>query len=357
MGFDLVSFTHVEAAASDRDFFRTWCEEGNAGGMAWLARDPDRRADPKTLLAEALGLITLGVSYFQGPMPDRPARPAGRVARYAWGEDYHEVLGRRVLEFRRVLESRWGLATRDALDAQPLLERAFARRAGLGFVGKNTNLIAPRGGSWFFLAEVLVDSALPADEPAAQGCGECRRCQDSCPTDALAVPFRLNARECIAYHTIENRGWIPADFRPKMGDWLFGCDDCQDVCPFNARAKETRWPEFAAARGVGAWVDLAEVLALRDNAMFKDRFGKTPLSRAKRAGLVRNAAIVAANRRAGSLAPLLEQCLSLDAEPVVRGHAAWALGRLGEKRALDRARGGEADVDVLREIDSALAAA
>jgi epoxyqueuosine reductase len=302
-----------------------------------------------------LGLITLGVSYFQGPLPQRPARPAGRVARYAWGEDYHEVLGRRVLEFRAALKERWSFATRDALDAQPLLERAFARRAGLGFVGKNTNVIAPRGGSWFFLAEVLVDAALPADAPAPQGCGECSRCQTACPTDALAEPFRLNARECIAYHTIENRGWIPADFRPKLGDWLFGCDDCQDVCPFNARAKETRWPEFRADRGVGAWVDLSEVLSLRDNAAFKARFGKTPLSRAKRAGLVRNAAIVAGNLREEALAPLLAERLASDPEPVVRGHAAWALGLLGEKGALDRARGTETDPAVREEIESVLA--
>jgi epoxyqueuosine reductase len=360
LGFDLVAFTHVEAPEADRDFFLDWCRDGMAAGMAWLTREPSRRAEPRAMLAEALGVITLGVSYFQGPVPEAPPVPAGRVARYAWGRDYHDVIQERLERFALGLRDFLGpgLKTRFGLDAQPLLERAFARRAGLGFAGKNTNLIAPRAGSWIFLTELLVNRALPADEPAPQGgCGGCTRCMDQCPTDALREPYRLDARACIAYHTIENRGWIPRDIRSRMGAWLFGCDECQDACPFNARAKETRWPEFGASHGAGPWVPLAEVLDLHTPESFKARFKGTPLLRAKRAGLVRNACVAAANARAESLAPQLEDCLGSDADPVVRGHAAWALGQFPGRRtraALENALAREETPEVRHEITAAL---
>jgi epoxyqueuosine reductase len=359
LGFDRVTFTNVDPAEDDRRFFEDWCRDGLGAGMAWLIREPGRRAEPKTLLAEALGLISLGVSYFQGDLPPAPPVPAGRVARYAWGLDYHSVIERRLQSFRSGLERILGpdLKVRPALDVQPLLERAFARRAGLGFVGKNTNLIAPRTGSWIFLTEFVVNRSLPEDEPVVPGCGGCVNCLSSCPTDALAVPYRLDSRECIAYHTIENRGWIPREFRAKMGSWLFGCDDCQDVCPFNARSKETRWPEFRAENGVGAWVPLSEVLRLRTNEMFKKRFGGTPLLRPKRAGLVRNACVLAATTGSTDrLLPELEDCLFHDPEPVVRGHAAWALGQNGPvgRRLLERASLSDSDPSVRGEISAAL---
>ncbi len=357
-GFDLAAVTPVAVPEKDRDFFRDWCRDGMAAEMAWLTRDPDRRSDPQQLLPEALSLLTLGVSYFQGPLPPRPGVPSGRVARYAWGLDYHDVITKRVEEFRAALEKNFGpgLKTRHALDAQPLLERAFARRAGLGFVGKNTNVIAPRAGSFIFLTELLINVALPGDEPISQGCGNCIECQTACPTNALDVPFQLDARRCIAYHTIENRGWVPLEFRDKLGDWLFGCDDCQDVCPFNARAKETRWPELRAENGTGAWVPLADVLRLKTPQEFKARFRDTPLLRAKRAGLVRNACLVAANRKAEELMPAMMDCL-WDAEPIVRGHSAWALGQFPSenvRRALDAALAREYDPRVQFEIRATL---
>ncbi len=363
LGFDLAAFTHAEVPVEDRDLFLEWCREGAAGDMAWLTRAPAARAEPRAFFPEALGLITLGVSYFQGAVPPPPAAPSGRVARYAWGEDYHDVIAARLSRFEQTLKEIFGpgFRARNALDAQPLLERAFARRAGLGFSGKNTNLIAPRAGSWIFLAELVVNLELPPDSPVLQGCGACVQCQSACPTDALAVPFRLDARKCIAYHTIENRGWIPRDMRPRMGGWLFGCDDCQDVCPFNARAKETSWPELRAERGAGPWVPLAEVLSLRTQEQFKARFKGTPLLRAKRTGLVRNACVSAANTgAAGALRSLLEDCLRHDPEPAVRGHAAWALaqepGRQA-RQALDRAWAVETDLLVKEEISFCLEAA
>jgi epoxyqueuosine reductase len=362
LGFDLAAFTTVEPPAEDRDFFLAWCRDGHAADMAWLSRDPARRAVPRNLLPEALTVVTLGVSYFQGPLPEAPMAPAGRVARYAWGEDYHDVIEKRLAAFAERLRVLLGadLRVRSALDAQPLLERAFARRAGLGFAGKNTNLIAPRAGSWIFLTELLIDRALPPDAPVAQGCGECTQCQTACPTDALRTPYRLDARACIAYHTIENRGAIPREIRAKLGPWLFGCDDCQDACPYNARAKETLWPEFRAERGTGPWVPLEDVLVLDTPEKFRARFRGTPLLRAKRAGLVRNACLLAG----GGLRPVsarlherLVERLRHDVEPVVRGHAAWALGRQRSFGPLEAALSAETDATVLGEVRDALAEA
>jgi epoxyqueuosine reductase len=292
-------------------------------------------------------------------VPEAPAIPVGRVERYAWGGDYHAVIEERLETFRQGLTAAWGpgVLSRPAVDAQPLLERAFARRGGLGFIGKNTNLIRPGVGSFLFLADVLVNLDLPPDRPLPQGCGGCVQCAAVCPTGALAVPFSLDARRCVSFHTIENRGGIPRDLRPGMGSWLFGCDDCQEVCPFNARAKETLWPEFRADRGPGAWVPLRDILEARTREVFQSRFGKTSLARAKRAGLVRNACVVAANRgHVDQLRPLLEDCLRHDAEAVVRGHAAWALGRgLGTaaRPLLERALSAETDASVRDELTAA----
>jgi epoxyqueuosine reductase len=385
LGFDLAAFASIDIPEEDRDFFLRWCAEGKAAGMGWLSREPARRAEPRTLLSEALGIITLGVSYFQGPVPPAPASPSGRVARYAWGEDYHDVILLRLAEFESRLRDFFpDLKARPAIDAQPLLERAFARRAGLGFAGKNTNLIAPRAGSWIFLTELVANLELPPDGPVSgssgpgnparvpsgapgvrllgarrpQGCGSCVQCQTQCPTGALDTPYALDSRLCISYHTIENRGWIPRELRPKMGNWLFGCDECQEVCPFNARAKETLWPEFRADRGAGPWVSLAEVLDLGTEEAFKERFKGTALLRARRAGLVRNACVVAANVGAdGRTRSLLEERLDHDPDPLVRGHAAWALGRSGRKDSLTRALPRENDSavreEILRSLESA----
>lgn len=329
-GFDKAAFANADVLAEDLDFLKRWLEEGNAADMGrWLGRDPDRRGTADVFLPGALGVISLAVSYHGGKRPPAPGTAFGRVARYAWGADYHEAIEARMESFRSALMKEFlGLAARAAVDAQPLLERAFARRAGLGFVGKNTNLIVPGFGSWFFLTELVVNVPLPPDAPAAQGCGGCTSCQTACPTGALDAEYRLDARKCVSYQTIENRGSIPAAFRPRMGDWLFGCDDCQEVCPFNARPLEASWPEFSPERGAGAWLSLADVLALGDDASFKKRFAGTAILRAKRSGLVRNACIVARNRGVvRELAGLLEERRDRDESPVVREHAAWALER------------------------------
>jgi epoxyqueuosine reductase len=357
-GFDRAAVTAALPVEEDAAFLESWCRDGHSAAMGWLGRDPVRRGRPSSFLSSARTLLSLGVSYFTGAVPPRPEAPAGRVARYAWGRDYHEVITRRLELFRRDLVDAFGptLEVRDALDVQPLLERAFARRAGLGFVGKNTNVIAPRMGSFLFLAELVLNVEAAPDAPVAAGCGGCVTCAERCPTNALATPHTLDARLCLAYHTIENRGSIPPSFRPALGDWLFGCDDCQDPCPFNARPLASRWPELGSNASAGAWLDLAEILALRSEDDFRRRFAGTALLRAKRAGLVRNACVVAANQRAGGLRPLLTECLEHDPSPVVRAHAAWALGRwgAGERRVLERALAREIDAEVRREMSTLL---
>lgn len=359
LGFDRVAFTGPEDAVEDGSRLASWSEEGKAAGMAWLTRDPARRAAPRAFLAEARSVITLAASYQAGELPPAPGVAYGRVARYAWGLDYHAAIESRLDQFKERLRQEFGdIVARPSVDAQPFLERAFARRAGLGFVGKNTNLIVPGMGSFLFLANLVVNLDLPSDPVLPQGCGACVHCVDRCPTGALDTPFSLDARLCIAYHTIENRGEIPRELRGRWGDWLFGCDDCQDICPFNARPLESRWPEFSPDRGPGAWVSLPEILRLRTPEAFKARFAGTSLLRAKRAGLIRNACLVAVHRNAMDL--LREEvidALRSDSEPIVRAHAAWALGQEGHswaRKALEAGRKMETWPMVLNEIERAL---
>jgi epoxyqueuosine reductase len=353
LGFDHAAFSPLTIPDRDRDAYASWVAAGHAAGMAYMTGDPSSRLRPAERFAGARSVLTLGVSYFQGPLPEKPGKAFGRVARYAWGEDYHPLILKRlddlIARLPDVLGA--GVAATPAIDTRPLLERALARQAGLGFVGKNTVLIIPRSssmafhvGSFVFLAELLLDAEVDAPgAPVADGCGSCTKCQSVCPTGALDTPRRLDANRCIAYLTIENKGPIPPEMRAALGDWLFGCDLCQDVCPFNARAFETRWPEFRADRGVGAWVDLRSLLDV-DGPTFKRNFGATPFLRAKRRGMLRNACVVAGNSGDESLAPALET-LTADAEPLARGHALWALHRLAPARAKSRAEALRADAD------------
>lgn len=359
LGFDRVALTGSESATEDGNRLAAWSQEGKAAGMAWLTRDPFRRASPRAFLSEARSVITLGVSFYTGPLPAAPGVAYGRVARYAWGQDYHPVIEARLEQFKERLRQEWGdVLTRSSVDAQPFLERAFARRAGLGFVGKNTNLILPGVGSNFFLANLVVNIDLPSDGALPQGCGGCVQCVDRCPTGALDTPYGLDARLCLAYHTVENRGDIPRAIRGKFGDWLFGCDDCQDVCPYTVRPLESRWPEFSPERGPGAWVSLAEILRLRTPESFRARFAGTALRRAKRVGLVRNACLVAVHREAvDPLRDELTEVFRSDPEPLVRAHAAWALGRSGvgwARRVVEAALGTETVPVVLDEMKRVL---
>jgi len=340
LGFDHVGVSPLRIPEVDRAAYESWCDEGSASGMEYMTRNRAARMNPAAAFPEARSVLTLGVSYFQGPFPEKPGLAYGRVARYAWGEDYHPVILARLHQLAQEIVSRGVRFALPAVDTKPILERALARQSGEGFVGKNTVFIVPgrpngfHVGSWLFLAEILLDCEVPeGPRPVSlSACGGCTKCLDVCPTEAFDGPYRLKSDRCISYLTIENKGEIPFSMRDRLTDWIFGCDLCQEVCPFNARAKKSRWPELEASRGVGPWISLSEILAVKTAREFEGRWGKTPLARAKRRGLLRNACVAAGNSAEESLGPVLEPLLQ-DPEPLLRGHALWALHRLRPTRA------------------------
>ncbi|MFQ5589462.1 MAG: tRNA epoxyqueuosine(34) reductase QueG, partial [Nitrospiria bacterium] len=294
-GFHAVGITSAEPVRNAGKHFQKWLSDGFAGGMAYLKKSPEIRYDPKRRFPEAKSVIALALNYYQ-PAPHQENEQLdtlrGKVARYAWGEDYHHIIEEKLETLIHAIQERKGRCWKGYVDHGPLLERAFAQRAGLGFIGKNTNLITPKFGSWVFLAEVITDLDLEEDVPATNQCGTCRRCIEACPTGALDSPYRLDARRCISYLTIENKGEIPSRFHSKMEGWLFGCDICQEICPFNGSGIETNEAGFSITRGAGPSLKLDEIESLSGPAAFKKRFSKTPLLRAKHTGLSRNAAVL-----------------------------------------------------------------
>jgi epoxyqueuosine reductase len=338
VGFHLVGVTSPNPFTQAELDITRWLAEGHQGDMAWLNTARTRLATrPQELLPEARSLIVVGVSYrteeptaTQYSVPSTQYSSMGRLARYAWGDDYHDAIKARLRLLRDFLSDKVGHAiqARAFVDDGPLVERDAAIRAGLGFRGKNTNLLTTIG-SFVFLGALLTDVELEFDRPVEKDCGTCRLCIDACPTDALQVdkPYQLAAERCIAYLTIEHRGPIDEHLRPKLGEWVFGCDICQDVCPYNssARGKPRGWPEFEPRYGTR--LDLVELVAM-DDATFRERFRGSPIKRAKRRGLVRNAALALGNVGQPVDRPALEQAARADAEPVVREAADWSLRRL-----------------------------
>ncbi len=347
-GFDVVGVSSGAPLEDALEPLRAWCDQGYEGEMGYLSRDPPQRADARTLLKQVRSVISLAVNYWHPAPPFEAEARYGRVARYAWGRDYHDVLLPRLEALGKALADALPGASRSraACDHSPFLERAAAVRAGLGFFGKNTCLLMPRKGSWWFLGEVLLDVELPPTEPVrTDHCGTCTDCLTACPTEAFVEPFVLDARRCISYLTIELKGPIPHEHRAGLGPWIFGCDVCQDVCPFNRFAQQAPWPELAPEQGVGPRLDLLEVLALKDDAAFAARFQDTPLLRPGRRGLLRNAAVVARNVEATAAVPLLERLAREDPEPLIRGHALWALAGLDDDAARRAAEVSRTDDD------------
>jgi epoxyqueuosine reductase len=354
-GFALVGFARLRRLAEREPFYSQWLADGRAGTMSYLAREPERRFDPRTLNPRFKSVVSLGYAYAAPAYPDIDWRAElrGRVAAYALGPDYHDY----VLEHARAVSAalsseRPGAVTRVYVDTGAVFEREWAMRARLGWFGKNTTLLNREHGSYFFLAEIFTD--VEFDAPAApyrEHCGTCRRCLDLCPTGALEDGFKMEPRLCISYLTIEHRGAIPIELRLKLGNWIFGCDICQEVCPWNE-------PGCDAAALDALAPSLPTLLAL-DQAAFSRRFTKSAVKRAKRGGLLRNAAIALGNSGNRDAVAPLALALGSDADALVRAHAAWALGRLGGAaaiRSLERARRIERDPAAAGEIALALAA-
>ena len=357
VGFALAGVTPaVTPLGIDR--FETWLEAGYAGQMHYLPDRKDAYAHPDSILDGVKSLLMLGRSYRTIEPAPAPAG-TGRISRYSWGRDYHD----RIHDDLRLLADTLRSCVPDArvrgvVDTAPLLEREFAQRAGLGWIGKNGLLLNRQAGSWFFLAALLTDVELDYDPPEeADHCGTCTACLDACPTDAFAAPYVLDSRRCISYLTIELRDAIPESLRGGMGDWVFGCDVCQDVCPWNHRTPTSDDTDFLP-RPDSDPLPLAELFDL-DEAAFRSRFRTSPLWRARRRGLLRNAAISLGNRPTAEGEQALTKGLN-DSEPLVRGAAAWALGQCGTTNAVEQltARGPlEQDADVRAEIQRALAVA
>jgi epoxyqueuosine reductase len=334
LGFSRLGVASADFASRDprlHAHFCRWLEEGLAGAMeGWLRQHEPLRRDPRTMLEGVRSVIMLATDHAARPPESAAAateRPGqGRVARYAWGDDYHDLLRRRVNALASWLEqAQPGCRTRGFVDSAPFPEREFAWLAGLGWFGKNTMLIDPAAGSYFLLTVLLTDAELPAAVPiTVDHCGTCTACLDACPTDAFVEPRVLDARRCLSAITIEDRGPVADDLRAALGDWIFGCDICQEVCPWNRHAPGSAEPFFQPRDGQSS-LPLAALLALDDDA-FRHRFRGTPLVRAKRSGLLRSAAIALGNRPDPANAGALITALA-DSDAIVRGAAAWALGR------------------------------
>lgn len=368
LGFGRVGFA---AADPDLDAARAldaWRCAGQAGALAYLL-EPASRHDPRALLPAARTVIVAALPY-PARAPDGGAL-AGSLARFAWGPDYHDVVraGLTALAARAEALAGRALRSRICVDTAPLLERAFAARAGVGFAGRNTLSIAPGLGSYFVLGELLVDLGLPPDPPLAPRCGRCTRCLAACPTGALVAPYTLDARRCISYLTIELQGSIPRELRPHIGIAVFGCDRCQERCPYNAaRSRRELQPAMPLPRATLQGTDLVDLLRLR-SAAYRRLVRGTALRRLSRPRLARNAAVALGNLGALASAPALCAALDGDSSPLVREHAAWALGQLlaraaaspgGEPRdgealvrqaraALDRARAADPAAEVRDE--------
>lgn len=373
-GFDFVRIIKAEKLLQEKIFFQNWLKKGYAGSMKYLKKDPEKRSNPEKILPGAKNIICLGLNYFQDD-----ARPKGvhainnlrsrytkrsgayainylrskilecakdikggefKIARYALGRDYHKVLKGKLKKLIVLIKEYIEKNTKQnpakktpafhfSTDTAPIFERSFAEKAGIGFIGKNSCIITREFGSYVFLSQIITTLDLVPDEPTKwkAGCGTCRRCIDICPTKAILADRTIDATRCIAYLTIENRGPIPVKFREKIGTRLFGCDLCQEICPHNIRAKPTQVEDFRKIR-IGAQIHtLKEILEIKNEQEFKKIFAGTPLIRAKHAGLMRNACIVAGNLKEKSLIPSLKK-ISKESNKMLREHAQWAIEKI-----------------------------
>jgi len=326
-GFDAIAVAPAGRLERDGAALAAWLGNGHHAGMLWMERQPSARADPREILPGCRSVVSLALNY-RPPRATGPVGGAARVALYARGRDYHKVLGKKLRRIAVWLEEASGAPARTFVDTGPILERAWAERAGLGWIGKNANLITREMGSWLLLGEILSAARLaPSSGPHSDFCGSCTACMEACPTGAITEPGVVDSRRCISYWTIEHRGPVPSETRADLGDWIFGCDLCQEVCPWNLRFSRTATSDPLERREDLNRLEPAQILAM-DEATFRRLYSGTPLMRAKWEGMRRNACIVLGNRRRRDALPALRRALA-DPDPVVRDHAAWAIRVIG----------------------------
>ena len=352
-GFDAVGVTRPDAVPEAKARLERFLAEGAHGDMLWMATTAARRASPTALWADVRSVIMLGMNY--GPDTDPLAilkhGERGAISTYAQGEDYHDLIKSRLKELARWLTHMAGGDVKVFVDTAAVMEKPLAEKAGLGWQGKHTNLVSRQFGSWLFLGSIFTTLDLPADEAGFDSCGTCLACLDVCPTAAFPEPYRLDARRCISYLTIEHKGAIPRELRPLMGNRIYGCDDCLAVCPWNKFAVAGREAKLSARAELRA-PKLAE-LARLDDAQFRKLFAKTAIKRAGRDRLVRNVLIAIGNSGDASLVPEAERLLD-DASPLVRGAAVWALSQLVPRDKLAGMKKSEIDASVNEEWSAAL---
>jgi epoxyqueuosine reductase len=358
-GFDAVGFTRLVPTEREAEY-RAWLDRGDHAGMEWLGRNLERRFDPRRQFEGARSAMVVAVRYH--PLADQDGVGGDlwpKVAKYARGRDYHRVIERGLGRCAEaLLEEVPGAMARWYVDHGPVLERELAARAGLGWVGKHTLLLSRELGSWFLLGELFTDVDLGESEQATDLCGRCTRCLDACPTGALPEPYRVDARRCISYWTIEHRGAIPAELRDRFEGWVFGCDICQDACPWNARRREPADHPELGLPDRRRELDLVSLVAL-DQQGFEQRFAGSAMMRPKRVGMQRNAVLAMAHHGERYREPLRRVVLE-HPEPLVRQHAVWALGQLGDDgpdAVLVRALEQEPEAEVRAEIQAVLARA
>lgn len=359
LGFDLVGVSQVHPPTHG-DTFAEWLRRGYHGEMAYLPRTAGKRLHPGEFLPWARSVVSVALNYNTPYGREAMAEGIrGWISRYAWGDDYHDVMEAklaRLLEYVRA-EAGTDIQGRSFVDAGPVLDREAGARAGIGWYGKNTNLLSMTIGSFFFLGELFLSLDLEWDRPIRDRCGQCRLCLDACPTNAFVGPYVLDARKCISYLTIELKGAIPRELRPLMGNHIFGCDICQDVCPYNTKVKPSKEQAFHPREGLPA-PELVPLLSLTEGE-FKAKFGGSPILRAKHRGFLRNVCVALGNLKRPEAVPALIRTLQGDPDPLVRGHAAWALGQIRTpeaEAALRAARSCETDPTILDEIESAITA-
>ena len=327
LGFDCIGVTDPEAIAHAGPYFREFLEAGAHGEMDWLAAHPERRSDPRVLWPGVRSIIMLGVNYGpdENPLGILKKRDRGAISAYAQGDDYHDLIKKRLKALARWLVAATGDEVKVFVDTAAVMEKPLAQAAGLGWQGKHTNMVSREFGSWLFLGAIFTASDLPRDEPDVDHCGSCTACQDICPTAAFPAPYKLDARRCISYLTIENKGPIPHEFRKAIGNRIYGCDDCLAVCPWNKFAQAGREAKLAARAELRA-PRLVDLVRLDDGA-FRALFAKSPVKRIGRDRFVRNVLIAIGNSGDASMAREAERLLG-DESPLVRGAAVWALSQL-----------------------------